>query len=419
MLLTAVPVFALETRSPRTTLLDLTNQTTAVSNSAQGWSYDPTGNSGRPLLTLNSYGTASAHSAPIVLPTNSKLVVNGNCYIDNVYMGEPFSVIRAAENGDFRICGTGTLNLYAEQYRGRCIDLCGEHPDNVIHERLYIDDVTINCHSIEPDQHTAFSNEPCIYAIASIYVNNATINTYFGKCGLWTYGYTPIGGVSEETADEIVINNSHVNIVNTSTEGIWQYANAIHTTFGKIRVSGSSVVNITAGSQCIYSYLSFTIDGGTVNVTATPVSNSYVHAPLFIGSLVLKNSMSSIYFKTTRYPTTTLIHCRNEYESSCQSGVNFEIGGFQNGEFFTGEDPSNNNLPALKATGNGEPAGLLGDANDNGVVEVNDALITLRYAMGLIGTIPSFTNADVDFSGTLTVNDALKILRAAMSLITL
>lgn len=421
MLLCVMPVFAAPDRAQtaRTTLLDLSNQTTNASSTAEGWSFSPTGNSGNPLLTLNSYGNASAHSAPIKVPQNTRIVVYGNCYVDNVYMNEPYSVISAPADGYLKIGGTGTLNLYAEQYRGRCIDLTGAGGDTDVHERLYIDDITVNCYSIEPDQHTAFSNEPCIYANSGIYINNATVNTRYGKCGLWAYGYTPIGGVTEETAEEIVINNSNVTIYNVSSEGIWQYANGIHTTFGKIRVTGSSNVNITAGSQSIYCYLSFTVEGGTVNVNSTPVSTADAAALVYVGSLHLKNSMSSIYFKTTRYPNTKVLYCRNPYESTCQSGVNIQIGSFSNGNFATGSDPSNGGLPALKATGSGAPAYIPGDADNNGVVEINDALITLRYAMSLISSIPSFQAADVDNDGTLTVNDALRILRAAMSLITL
>ena len=419
MLLSAAPAFAFDVRSPRTTLLDLTGQTTQISNSSEGWSFVPAGSSGEAVLTLTNYGSYSAHSAPVSVPRNTRIVVNGNCYLDNVYMNEPYSVIKAPADGYLKIEGTGTLNLYAEQYRGRCIEVTGAGGDTDVHERLYIIDLTVNCYSIEPGQHTAFSNEPCIFANSGMYIDNATVNTRFGKCGLWAYGYTPIGGVTEDTAEEIVINNSTVNILNTSTEGTWQYANGIHTTFGKIRVSGSSSVNITAGSQSIYCYLSFTVDGGTVNVNSTPVSTADSAALVYVGSLHLKNSMSSIYFKTTRYPNTKVLFCRNEYESTCQSGVNLEIGSFSNGNFTTGQDSSNNGLPALKASGQGTPSFIPGDANANGAVEVNDALITLRFAMGLIGTIPSFQAADVDGDGTLTVNDALKILRAAMSLITL
>ena len=421
LILAAAPAYAggMRAQTARTTLLDLSNPTTSTSNSSQGWSFDPHGADGDPLLTLNSYGNSSQHSAPIKLPRSTTIVVNGTCYVDNIYMNEPYPVISAPADGDLIIRGSGVLNLYAEEYRGRCIELSGAYGENEIQERLYINDLTVNCFSIQPDRYTAFSNEPCIYANSGIYVNNATVNTRFGKAGLWTYGYTPIGGVSEETAEEIVINNSNVSIYNVVAEQDgWQYANGIHTTFGKIRITGSSNVNIVGGSQCIYCYLSCVIEGSTVNITSTPVSTADAFSALYVGSLHLKNTMGSIDFHTTRYIGSRIVYCRDEYESTCENGVELLIGTFENGNYAAAPDPDNNNLPALKAVGSGQIwSGVMGDVDNSGSVTIEDALMLLRYSLGLINSLPAMPAADVTGDGTIDISDALKVLRISLGLI--
>ena len=414
------PVPAAQTA--RTTLLDLTNQTTSVSNSAEGWSFNPTGYNGNPQLTLNSYGTASQHSAPISLPANSRVVVNGSCYIDNVYMGEPYSVLAGLPNGYLLIEGTGTLNLYADQYNGRCIDIPGGGY-NEAWELLYINDITVNCYGRQPNMYTAFANEAMIFSITSIYITNAVINTYNGGCGIRAYGHTPIGGVSEETASEIVIDSSDINIVIDAVDNVWNYAQGIRTTFGKIRITGDSNVNINAGSCSIYSYLSFTIEGGNVNIRSTPLSYGVgIYAIVYCGSLRLMNGMGQVYFGTTRYPNTNIVWSEERSDPVCESGVTFDIGSYTNMEFVSGPDPDNNDLPAIKAHGSGEtppPPVLMGDVDGNGVVDMQDALMVLRYSMGLISAMPVMAAADVNSSGQIEMNDALMILRAAMGLISI
>ena len=62
-------------------------------------------------------------------------------------------------------------------------------------------------------------------------------------------------------------------------------------------------------------------------------------------------------------------------------------------------------------------AGLLGDADGNGEVNVSDALLAMRYAMGLIGESElNLDNADVDGSGGVNMSDAISILRIALGL---
>ena len=60
---------------------------------------------------------------------------------------------------------------------------------------------------------------------------------------------------------------------------------------------------------------------------------------------------------------------------------------------------------------------LPGDADGDGAVTVSDALIVLRFSMGLIGASDLNANAaDIDGDGEITVSDALIILRTAMGL---
>ena len=63
------------------------------------------------------------------------------------------------------------------------------------------------------------------------------------------------------------------------------------------------------------------------------------------------------------------------------------------------------------------PAPIAGDADGSGAVNVADALMTLRVAMGLQESASiDFNAADMDNSGTINVADALSVLRRAMQL---
>lgn len=414
----ALPCTEPEAQTARTTLLDLSNQTTAISNTAEGWAFDPHGYNNNPQLTLNSYGSANQHSAPISLPRDTRVLVNGTCYIDNVYMEGPYSVLAGSTDGYLIIDGSGTLNLYATEYNGRCIDIPGG-PYNNQREILYINDLTVNCFAREPDMYNASTNEACIYSTISIYINNAVINTHNGGCGIRAFGHTPIGGVTEETASEIVINNSDVDIEINANDNVWNYAQGIRTTFGKIRITGNSNVNISAGSCSIYSYLSFTIEGGNVNILSTPLSYSVgVYAIVYCGSLRLMNGMGNVYFGTRRGVHTDVVWSMDRSESMLGNEVVFELGSFENDAFLSEPDPDNNDLPAIKAHGNGQSwSGIMGDADNDGSVSVMDALLVLRYAMGLISSLPAIQAADVDSNGVIDVSDALKILRIGMGLV--
>lgn len=61
---------------------------------------------------------------------------------------------------------------------------------------------------------------------------------------------------------------------------------------------------------------------------------------------------------------------------------------------------------------------VAGDADGSGAVEIGDALIVLRTAMGLMPSTPELiASCDIDGDGSLSVTDALSILRFAMGLI--
>ncbi|MBO4563657.1 MAG: dockerin type I repeat-containing protein [Clostridia bacterium] len=483
LILTALPVLSMPSRSTvaRTTLLDLSNATTSSSSTSEGWAFNPTGNNGSPLLTLNSYGRANAHGAPILVPANSKVIVNGDCYIDNVYMGEQFDVLSSCCDGYLIVEGNGTLNLYAESYKGRCICV-PNGGENVNNEFLYINNVTVNCYGMERTMYDTHTYPACIYGHNGVEIHNAVINTNFGRYGIYSYGFTPIGGTSEETANLILIDSSTVNIQNYSDNGLWNYAEGIHTTFGKVKITGSSNVTINAGSSSIYSYHSLTIDGGSVNIVSMPVSTADSAALVYCSKLNVGQNITRIYFTTVRYPLTKVLYCKNPGESTFASGLNIEIGAFSSGDFTTAPDPNNNNLPALLITNSSSPTEyhtvrfygyggvllsqmsvvhgqaaqaptpesvvnnsngtfvfggwdqdfsfvtsdldvhaeyvLLGDTDLNGTVTSADALLALRYVMGVVDlSVKQKAAADVTFNGTVESADALKILRYVMGVI--
>ncbi len=64
-------------------------------------------------------------------------------------------------------------------------------------------------------------------------------------------------------------------------------------------------------------------------------------------------------------------------------------------------------------------AGLPGDADGNGTVNANDALLVLRYSLSVGSSIPDPGAADVDGNGVINANDALMILRCSLGLLQL
>ena len=60
------------------------------------------------------------------------------------------------------------------------------------------------------------------------------------------------------------------------------------------------------------------------------------------------------------------------------------------------------------------PIALIGNVN------ANDALLILRYSLGIIGSSAiHLENCDVNGDGNVNANDALMVLRAALGIITL
>lgn len=56
------------------------------------------------------------------------------------------------------------------------------------------------------------------------------------------------------------------------------------------------------------------------------------------------------------------------------------------------------------------PEYILGDADDNGTVDINDALLVMQYDAGWSVSVET-TNADVNASGSVDINDAVQILQ--------
>ena len=447
MLCTMSPVqAAARSASQRTEKLDLTAVTSAASNAAEGWAYDPTGDGGNPILTLTNYGTADAHSAPVLVPANTKVIVNGDCYLDNACMGETCDVLSGCCDGYLKLEGTGTLNIYAIENHGRGISVpTGGENDNS--EFLYINDITVNIHSKERTNNTASVIKEGIFANHAIEFHNATINIYDGTKAIWMQGVTPIGGVNEENCNECLIDNTNISINLNSANNLWNNADGIHVVFGRIRITGSSHVTINAGTNSIYSYLSCVIESGTLEVVSTPISTA--QALCYVGSLKIGAGVESVYLTTTKFPASKVLQLRNSGQSELAEGPELVIGTFADGNFATAPNPDNNNLPALKIQG-GDPSaehtvsfygydGALIEA-----VQVEDEQAAAapdvpKYVTGEHGPMvfygwdADFSNVtedmdvhalytlrgDIDFDGEVTASDALLAMRYAMSIITL
>ena len=387
--------------SARTTLLDLTTVTSSTSSTAQGWAYSPTGNGGKPKLTLNSYGLAGQHSAPIKVRPDTTIVVNGVCYIDNSYMNEKYNDITALCNGYLHIEGSGTLNLYAEQFQGRCISKeSGAESNN--NDDLVIDGVTVNCYNTPHDMHTAFSNEACIFAYKSITIRNAVVNANYGRWGIRMWGETPIGGVTEDTADELLIENSTVNIQNQVEDHGKNYEVGIEATFGRVRIAGDSHVTINAGHHSIYSYLSLVLDGGSLDIASRPVGSGEVYPLVLCDRLIVNNGVSHVKIAATQYPLTCVLRCKTSGVSSLGNQLSMRMGTFENGDFAPGYDPATG-LPVIEISSSN---GLLGDVNCDGQVTMADLSALSAYLLGK-GTISAqgLINGDVNFDGVPNVID--------------
>ena len=354
MLALCLPVLAdlIATASQRVSVLDLTNATTAQSSSSEGWSFEPTGSAGKPKLTLNNYGSESAHSAPILLPQNSTVEVNGACYIDNAMLGEDHDLLTGAADGYLHVVGSGTLNLYADQYHGKGINIALGGNGKGDEDFMEISDVTINYYGMERDMYTAFYLQPAIYSFESMSLHNVTLNTYEGGYGIWMYGHTLIGAsLTEATASTLEIDNCNINIQSV-TGSAWQYAKGIYSTYGNIHIKDSHVI-INAGSGSLYSYMTITIDEGSyVDICSTPVSTADYCSIVFCNRLKLLEGMEYFHATRTRFKEGDVIYLKETNTCVLGEGLTMVQGTFISGTFAGAPDPNNNNIPTLEVMGN-------------------------------------------------------------------
>lgn len=478
LLVSAFPASA-GTRSTvaRTTQLDLTGVTSAQSNSQEGWAYDPTGRDGQPLLTLDSYGSESAHSAPVLVPANTTIVVNGDCYLDNACMGDYCDVISGCYDGFLRIEGTGTLNIYALSYHGRGISVPTGGVTDML-EFLYINDITVNIYSQVPTSSTAFYIKEGIYANQGMEFHNAEINIINGTKAIWLQGASniPTINLTEDTCPELLIDNTDINI-NMDPNGFSNYSNAIQVVCGRIRVINNSDIVIRAASKSIYASFSLTMESGSLDVFSSAMGGNS-NAIIYVKNLVVGSGVQSLYARPPKFTSIIPLYCTASGISSLGEGLEMAVGTFEDGNFTSGSDPDNNNLPAIKivrastgsthtvnfygfddeliesvqvedgaaATAPEVPASvqgqngphrffgwdidfsnvtedldvhalyvLVGDVNLSGDVTATDALLALRYSMDAVELeeIQVFA-ADFNESGEVTGTDALLILRSAM-----
>ncbi|MBR5714243.1 MAG: dockerin type I repeat-containing protein, partial [Clostridia bacterium] len=176
-------------------------------------------------------------------------------------------------------------------------------------------------------------------------------------------------------------------------------------------------VNIEAGSGSFYAYKTITFDrGANVNVMSTPVSTADAAKILYCNKLAIMSGIERVHIGCKRYIAGDVIYTKEDYVSVLGAGVTVTIGSFENGCFAGAADPNYNNWPAFEAVG-GEIPFLPGVVDGNGEVNANDALLILRYSLGLISSLPYPEAADVDGNGAINANDALLVLRFSLGLI--
>ncbi|MCR5809703.1 MAG: InlB B-repeat-containing protein [Clostridiales bacterium] len=354
MLAVVLPAHADDTSTTvqRTAVLDLTSATQSASSESEGWSFDPRGNDGNPLVILNNYGKENAHSAPVYLPANTKLLVYGDCYIDNELLGEMGDVLTAELDGDLTIDGTGTLNLYADQYYGKCLFL-KTGGSNDIREFLYVSNITLNCYGKEREQNTTYLDY-CISGGLNSEYHNVKIRAYNGKAGIYTYGYTPIGGLTDDDTAEILFDNCDVYVDNTVGGYLGQLGMCIYITFGRIRIVGDSHIVVRGCSKSIYCWnMPLIVDGGTLDVIAIPLASTVYYAPIWCRSLVITNNAKRVYVGTHKSTFNEPLYCKDG-DGCCSLGsdLNMRIGTFADGNYAFGTDPDRDDLPTFEVRSN-------------------------------------------------------------------
>ena len=147
--------------------------------------------------------------------------------------------------------------------------------------------------------------------------------------------------------------------------------------------------------------------GGTTAASAAALctSNGYTWHNL------VEDSVLAEVFNTSSYIPQTIIVDRH--------GVvrDHAVGGFSEDElrdFIEGWYQA-----LLEEEGPTEPGYINGDVNGDEMLDATDALLVLRYALGVLDDIPNPAAADVNGDGAVDAVDALLVLRAALGVIEL
>ena len=352
LLVSVVPAsaFGMRANNQRTTLLDLSSTNSSTSNANEGWAFNPTGNNGKPLLTLTNYGTANAHSAPIKLPKNTTVRVVGECYIDNsVISSTIYDVIYAPVDGNLWFEGEGTLNLYApnsDKNNGKCIFL-NTGGTNANDEWLYIDGITLNCYAKEYQNPTS-SSQPCISGGLCIEITNATVRTYGGLRGIYTFGYGA-AGASEEQQNHILIENSVIYIENQSPHLTYMFGNGIFISGGRIMLINRDVTIYadTGALECHNNTL--LVDGGSVKVYSRPIA-VHPHIPAIRVSALKITENTDLFYVGTHDPRYVYIagNDNDSYLVNISNELTCTIGSYTTTSINYGLDPNRDNLPAFE-----------------------------------------------------------------------
>jgi len=116
-------------------------------------------------------------------------------------------------------------------------------------------------------------------------------------------------------------------------------------------------------------------------------------------------------------PALSAVHPQNEhpitpYSAVATSGTALYAIGASTRASVPGEDPSVTPTPETT------PADNLGDANNDRVIDIIDALVVAQYYVGLASSPFDQTNADVNCDGNIDIVDALLIAQYYVGLIT-
>lgn len=175
--------------------------------------------------------------------------------------------------------------------------------------------------------------------------------------------------------------------------------------------------------------LSYEYSKGTRYVTFVPTAGDYqnlFNAPKTAASVQLyKKETGVIMNGDVNYYTVRFV----DWDGKVLKTERVQEGGaatapadpVRDGWTFTGWDVDFSNITAdlvvtAQYEANGLTPTLIGDINCDGTVDVTDALLALRYAMGIINDISEqgFVNGDVNNDGVLDSTDAVIIMRTAM-----